>query len=113
MTFLVQINYIRRKMRDETSLGTDYGRACQELEKVIGNAFIRNLTTIPHVRCTVMSQKAVDEILTVINSLPPDERLMLHYDTTFSVGPFYLTILSYKHPLIRIKELTHQVMIQK
>jgi hypothetical protein len=61
--------------------------------------FIQNMQLIPNFVVVLMTENMA-ELFTNINHLP---ELVLHYDTTFNIGHFYLSILIFKHPLFESK----------
>lgn len=64
--------------------------------------FIQNMQLIPNFAVVLMTEN-MTELFTTISNLP---ELVLHYDTTFNIGDFYLSILIFKHPLFESKPVT-------
>jgi len=63
--------------------------------------FCRSAITIPYLTSIFATDKALDELKKVIQHMPKDDTLLFHYDTTYEYGNYFLSILSYRHPLLQ------------
>ena len=66
--------------------------------------FCRATQTRPHFQALFATDKALDEMKKVLANMPDDEYLILHCDTTFEYGNFFITHISYRHPFLQVSE---------
>ena len=70
--------------------------------------FVRNSTSHPYYAATLATDDGLTEMRRVINNMPEGKRLVMHYDTTFEFGNFYVSILSFRHPFLRTTTTSHK-----
>ncbi|KAK0417662.1 hypothetical protein QR680_013134 [Steinernema hermaphroditum] len=64
-------------------------------------SFIDQLAVGDRLSCRMFAAPLIKEFLTVASSLPKGKVMQLTYDTQFEVGDYYLSTLTYRHPLFK------------
>ncbi|CAB4002353.1 Hypothetical predicted protein [Paramuricea clavata] len=86
-----QIKYERHKQRKKSDI--DEMATLLQLSKQ--NSYIRNLQWTPHPRMVVLTENVVQDVVDFCTN--PESFSPFTIDTTFNVGPFYVTTTTYKH----------------
>lgn len=115
-----QIKNFRKPLATETRLSHDsiYNvyQLCYQLKmnnrKGEAKDFIRHVAVYPNIILHLIAQPLLDS-LELLLRLPLSHSVMLHYDTVFNIGDFYLSTLLFrqymfkKHPLVPIGFFIH------
>ena len=90
-----QIHNIKAAQQQEARLTRDAIYNAHELAYE-GN-FVQYVSTFPDVCVVVADNEMIDELNTVVKLKDPE--FLLSYDTTFSLGEFYVSPLVFKHTM--------------
>ena len=63
-------------------------------------SFVIDMHITPHLVIVCVSDRGADELIFVCQNITIGKRLVLHYDTTFQYGDYFLSVLCYRHPLV-------------
>jgi hypothetical protein len=94
-----QIRNIAKKVRREKRLSHDELYSTLEIAYHV-DSFVHAYSIFPDLQCVIGLKDILDELNNLI-LLQSDEPLLLSYDTTFTVGQNFLSILSFKHILFQ------------
>ncbi len=59
--------------------------------------FIRKIQTFPHLTCAMMSHPVSKFFSRLLKATDPDEPVELYYDTTYKMGDYYVSTLTFRH----------------
>jgi hypothetical protein len=62
--------------------------------------FVVDIQLQPHLVVTCITDRGAAELQEVLKLLRPGMSLILHYDTKIPYGDYFISVLSYRHPLI-------------
>ena len=63
--------------------------------------FCRTSQNAPYYAALFATDKSLDELKKIISNMPDNAQLLLHYDTTYEYGNYFISILSYRHPFLQ------------
>ena len=110
-----QVHNVRAAQKEEVRLSRDAIYNTHEIAYEGG--FIHHIVTYPDLTIIAGSQGILDELNTVIKL--KDKEFLFSYDTTFSLGEFYVSPLVFKHtlfdknPLVAALFLIHERKLQE
>ena len=94
-----QVNNLRRAALNEKKLGPDSVMNLAEMAAVIEEGkFCQKLEIHPDLMCLFALPKLLDEFEKILKNIK--EPILMHYDTTFNIGDFYVSMLVVRHPLL-------------
>lgn len=96
-----QIRYQKNLARSQYLLQGTEAENARHIAEVIGPSFVKQITIIPNVSVTLMSNRHIEEVKRMIEATRDCvEPLIFHYDTTFNCGKYYISMLTMRHILL-------------
>ena len=95
-----QVKYAKAEEAKRWMITGDEVRDTSIILMQLGDDFSRGLVVSPHFAGVFATKASLEELDRICSLLPPNQYLVLHYDTTFKVGNQSVSILMYRHPFL-------------
>lgn len=97
-----QLKNYRKQVRQADRLRLDEDSNAKAIAHYFGPEVVSTFTTTPTVHVEIMTPAATEELAKLTRLHSRGERPMLfHYDTTYNVGPYYVSTLSLRHDMMK------------
>jgi len=101
---ILQVRYYQHTFRENAQLKGDEIQNVRHLAQYMGDDYIRMAMHTPNVQVICANKETIEEFKRVVDIIEPEVTIKHNYDTTFEHSNRYISVLSYRHPLLERKK---------